>query len=483
MAVTLAQLLVATTQDEIRTSLLQSLASSPAKFPTTDWEALGPERAMVEIQSSSLYDLVASAQPTIIAGGFNDYATTDWLTLYSDQTYSNTRVDARRTIGSILLTNASTSTYTIGAGKLRAVSVAGNSYLNTGTGTLNPGSSLAIVFQSEFPNDSTVGRNYNDGANTILTLTTPLPGVSITNPAPTFSGVAHTGTGTGAITPSATDSILNNVVQGTTIKITILTTGQVAAGSLKYSVNSGPDVTVTPIPATLDIAGKDIRITFTNVTNPSFIIGDVYAFQTPGTWYTQQGTDQEADNLLQQRNRARWSTLSLVPTDGLYTTWARTADPTVTKVLVAVDLAVANQVNITLAGPAGPTSASAVANVQAFVNPRKPLTDKPIAASAGALNVVLSGGTITVDATKQALAQQTAQQNLQNYIDAAPIGGYLPGNLVSFAKVLGAISSVDGVIDVIGLLVNGGTIDLTLTSTQVAVFAQNIATALTWNPV
>ncbi len=483
---TLSDLLGAMTKDEIMALLISALQG--ADFPTTDWSPVGMERALVEMEGIALEDLIANTIPTVAGGGLVDYAEGDWLTLLAKQLYNVDRFPATRTVGLELLTNDGAQAYTIQPFDLTFLSDAGNRYVNTTGGALAPGGgTLVVTIQSESPNDSANGLDYVDGSDTITQMVIGLAGVSATNPAPTFSAVELVGSGTGTLTPSATDAVPANV-NPTSIVLEITTGGDKAAAFATYTVNGGGPVGPTALAAPIVVGGgTDITMTFADgAVHPSFVVGDVYTFQAPGTWITQQGVDVESDELLRQRCKDQWAALSLVPTDGLYTLWARQASPQVTKVLITADQTIAGQVDILIAGPGGALGADVVNAVQAYVDKRKPLTDKVVVASADNLVVGLTG-TVKVAASKLAAAQQAAQKAFNEYIRKAPIEGYFIGvapGWIYWSEVLGAISTVDGVFTVTGLSINGGGVntDLAVGGTFVAVSSDIVGT-LTWTTV
>lgn len=480
---TVDDLLTEQTADQIKQQLLASLQSQG--FPTTDWTDTDPDRQLVEMEALSLFDLGSSLIPIIVKGGFLDEATGDWLTLLAHEVFQVDRFGATQTTGTVTLScNAASGPYTINARQLRILAASGNIYVNTSGGALASGGTLVVNVESEFANDTAAGLNYNDGANTLNKLATPLPGVTVNNPPPTFSSVVEEGSGTGTIALSATDGIAANVVAAAVV-VTVFLSGQIAAAQVKYTVDGGAPIGPVAINAPVDIAGKDIRMTFANgAINPSFQAGDAYSFSAPGSWITQQGVDEETDDLVRVRCRAQWAALSLAPTDGLYVTWARQASNQVTKVLAEVDPGIAGRVNVYIAGTVGILPASVVNAVLSYIDKRKPLTEMVVVQNPSTAAILLTG-TIYVEASKLAAAQAAAQQNVDSYINGAPIGGYAVGSSsgeIAWSEVLSAIGEIDGVRRIESLELNGNPIgtSISLTSHEIATHNEDLSVVLTW---
>jgi len=158
-----------------------------------------------------------------------------------------------------------------------------------------------------------------------------------------------------------------------------------------------------------------------------------------GTWITSQGTDDENDASLQARCHARWPSLGSAPTQDVFNLWAVTADATVTRTKVLQDATTPGQVDLYLAGSSGGVSGGAVANVQAYVNPRLPVTNTCVASSATneLIDVV---ATLYVHAGFETSAQDAANSNLVAYMNGVDIDG-----VVYESDVIEALQSPQGV--------------------------------------
>jgi len=476
---TLAELLDALTPDEIMAALLAKLQAGG--FPTTDWSSGAPERTFTEAEAASqepLWDLVAS----IAAGGHIDLATGRWLTWLAYNRYNLTRDVAVSTVGTIRLTcSASAGPYTITNNTLEFQGAGGNLYTNTaGAGVLASGGTLDVTVTARSPGAD----EGNDGADTIVLMTTPLPGVTCTNPATTFSTVTLAGTGTGTVTPTF------GTASSASWVILITLSGQTGAAEFKLSSDGGLTYGTAQVTggALVDVpdgsgAGSGLNLAFVNGgVNPSFVAGESYTFTSQGTWYTTQGADEESDATLRARCKAQWALLSSTPTDDAYTRMALDADSSVEKVRVYVDPVTVARVNIRVAGANGPIgSASTIAEIQEYIDARQAFTDDPVVTDAGTFPVTLAGGTVRVKAQHLATAQTAAQANVATYLGQCAIGN---GSTVYIrhSQIVEAILRESGNEDdsVTGLTVNGSGTDVLITANAVATWSQRIATALTW---
>lgn len=95
------------------------------------------------------------------------------------------------------------------------------------------------------------------------------------------------------------------------------------------------------------------------------------------TWITRSGADEETDAQLRARCRAKWATLGTGATADSYAFWAREASAEVRRVKVLehsnAGAPTDGHVTLYLAAEIGTVSAQAVADVIAYITPRKPL--------------------------------------------------------------------------------------------------------------
>lgn len=474
----LATLLNAPTSDELKERLRGLLQLNG--FPVTDWLSGAAGRSVYEMEGEALYEFVSTLIPIIAKAGYSELATGDWLTLLSYYVYQNTRTPASFTIQQCVLTSSvGAPAYTIAAGDIRAKSAAGLEYVNTTGGLLTSGGTLTVTMQSLTVNDSANGFDYADGAGTLNQLVTALPGVTINNPAPEFDTVTLVGVGNGTVTTSRANPLV--APSTCTLKVRIDSNGDVNSATFSYSLNGGAYVFVGAVPATFDVPTTGIQLGFANgAASPSFVLDDVYYAGSPGSPITQRGADQESDDQLRQRNRERWASLADVPTDDLYAIWAKTIAPQVRLVKVAVDAVQPGKVNITIAGLGYALPAAIVALVQAFLLSKKPITDRPVTASATPQTLTL-GGIIKCKrkdipahqaAVQRAIATLAASKELDPTV-------YLSEIIDEFRSPTGGTTkAVD--VPIGNVTINGLAANLVVSGGKVLSFTQILSTGLSW---
>ncbi len=467
MAPSVDDLLATPTASDIKDLLLARM--NVAGFPITDWYSGGFVRTYVESTTALLRDLVAIMVPTIAKGGLLGLATGDWLTVLASQNYLTDRTEPTYTVQSLTLTvTPGAGPYTVSPGDLVAESAAGHRYILAEAGTLSSAAPVVLDFRAESP-----GGAYNDGAGQITRLVTALAGVTVNNAAAAFSDVSLLGAGLGTLAVSATGT-----VTPTTVAVRILTSGQKGAATFQYSLQGGPFVSAGVVPSTYyDIPGTNIRLTFSNhaTANPSFLAGDRYIFTAPGSPISSQGRDEETDDALTARARARWPALATIETADKYQLWAFAADPQVTKVSVTPSALVPGQVDITIAGAVNPLSGTVATAVQSYIDQRAGITETPAVVVAN-VTLVTTAGTVLVRADQLAAVQAAAQASWDSYVAAQPIAGTF------YASKLYQALMDAGAIDAENILVGGGA-SLTLPSLNVGQTSGTLAGTLTWTVV
>lgn len=139
-----------------------------------------------------------------------------------------------------------------------------------------------------------------------------------------------------------------------------------------------------------------------------------------GDWITTRGTDDEADEALKTRARARWGTLGRGGNDAAFVYIAATASPEVSRVRVYPGPG-DGTVLLVLASPTGGVSGAAVAAVQASLASLKPLTDAPAVRSATVTTVAVLG-TVYARASRLAAAQTEADAKRLELLATLDIG-------------------------------------------------------------
>lgn len=146
-------------------------------FQTTGWQAGRIQLSLLET-FSTLFSDASEVVSTLAKAGTNETAEGVALILYSKSRFDNDIIAAVKTAGPMVLTNAGTSGHTIQVGQLVAKDTTGTRlFVNTTGGSLAAGGTLTLQWEAQ-----KAGSNYNVGNNTVTTLTTPIAGVSISNP-------------------------------------------------------------------------------------------------------------------------------------------------------------------------------------------------------------------------------------------------------------------------------------------------------------
>ena len=174
---TISQLTKVVTRDEALTSLLTMLQGFG--FNTTSWQTGSIQRSLVEI-GAEIWSQASGTVATITNNGFNQLATKEGLTQFSDSVYDNQREEATPTQGTMRLTEtAGGGPYVVAVGDSVAVDdLTGATFRNTTGGPLNPSSTRDLTYQAEAP-----GEAGNIDAGATLSLQVPIVGVTVTNPA------------------------------------------------------------------------------------------------------------------------------------------------------------------------------------------------------------------------------------------------------------------------------------------------------------
>lgn len=441
-------------------------------FPVSDWESGGVGRTFVEAEAAAIADLAGNAIPDIAGGGFIDYASSagkpnDWLSLLSTELYNNLRYPPALLQGLVQFTlAASAPALTVAAGDLVVANSIGPGalrYFNAAGFTINPGQTLSQPVTAAAP-----GAAYNAANGVLTVLQTPKPGLSVTNPAPGTSAVTPSGGATGTLAVTGAPSSNYSVV------LRVLTTGGLGVATAQVSLDGGTDFSspftipgggVYPLPQLDGVTLTGLTLHF---TAPPFTAGDSYSFTSDASWILSAGQDLESDGALQLRDKGKWTTLGVGgPTNLTYDYLCRSAPgggSEVVKTNPQPDAVVGGQVNIAVAGAAGPVSAAALAAITTFVTPRAPLGTKVVLQNSAVTAVAVTGQVYVVTSqlasAKAAIA--TAISELQQQV---PIAG-----LVELAAVIAAVmdQGAAGVLNFKGYQLNGGTADVQLAAAHVA---------------
>lgn len=207
--------------------------------------------------------------------------------------------------------------------------------------------------------------------------------------------------------------------------------------------------------------------------------GVTAAFQDlgSGTWLTQQGTDDEADETLQTRCRTKWALLGINKPADAYTFLALNTPGVGTPVSkVYVDDSNPRgpgSIDLWIASNAGPLPTADESLVRDYI-----VSLQSPSADAEVNNALTHGVTITVTiqfrGTFATVVTATANDTIRKRIQQMPIGGTL-----YISQILEDLMGIDGVVNIplSSLIINGVNDDLVLGVNQVAVF-----TSLTITP-
>jgi uncharacterized phage protein gp47/JayE len=177
----LSSLIVPLTKDDVRRNLVGLLRV--VGFPVASWAPSSVPRALVEIFSESLADLSTTVSK-IARGGFLSLAENEWLTLVAAEFFGVERKPAVFAQGLAVLTDAgSAGPFTILPNQLWAASKSGLRFTNVTGGVLPLGGKLVLEWKAE-----SSGASFNAPVGDLASLLTPLPGVTVSNPALTGSG-------------------------------------------------------------------------------------------------------------------------------------------------------------------------------------------------------------------------------------------------------------------------------------------------------
>lgn len=137
---------------------------------------------------------------------------------------------------------------------------------------------------------------------------------------------------------------------------------------------------------------------------------------------SQAGVDAETDEQLRSRCRVKWAALATGSPRDSYIYWALTANPAVTRVKVRDDLPRGQgTVDVVLAGD-GALSPAQVAEVNAYIQARRPVTADVLVYAATQVVSVLAG-TVTVPAALLGASQAEGARNIAQLQRSIPIGG------------------------------------------------------------
>lgn len=492
MPFTLDQLRTPQTVADIRTSLLNALAAKG--LPVASWAPVasgGLELTRVEMVAQVIADILGEKIKQVTDGRFLQLAEGDWLTYYANRFYGIARDEATRTIQNVRLTavpDAPPNDFQPGD-VVVASEATGNVYRSITGGKLAPGKTLDLQCEAENP-----GSSYADQLGTVDTMVTAPAGVSCINDRPSdFLDAKLTGTSPGTVRGRFT-------VQGAPptygfVRVRITTFGQIGEAKWEYFREGDSAWTSVGVVSPSHELPGGATIEFANAGNgvsPSFIQRDVFTLIV-GDAILQRGADAETDESLRERCRARWASLSDVPTGPLVTLWAQLASPEVDRVLVDADPNTPGGILVTVASASGPASPAAVNAVQDAIGARLagfrgvPVPPSQVGGSPEETVLVQSArpvpiivsGIVDVPRTKVEEVRSAAETAWLAHLRSVPIGG-----IIVLEELVEAVMAA-GAIDITGFQLNGAAANVKLAANEVAVPPQGTGglTGLTFRPV
>jgi len=171
---TIAQLRASVTRAQATQTLLDLL--SQLGFSATSWQSGSVQRTIVEMMGE-VYSTMSEAKASLVDYCFNDTSSGAGLTEFSDSQYDNQRIVALAAQHTITLTcTAAEGPHAVSIGDL-VVTDGTCTFRNITAGSVLSGSTLNLTFEAEV-----AGGDGNVAHSTITTLSTPLAGVTCTNP-------------------------------------------------------------------------------------------------------------------------------------------------------------------------------------------------------------------------------------------------------------------------------------------------------------
>jgi hypothetical protein len=467
---TLAQLRQPMTADELRARIVAGLQA--AGFPVRDWpptKAGGLENGTIDMVAGTLADLEGQKLADAISGGFLDLAVGRSATFLAKHYYRIERVPATFTVQTIQLICAATAgPYSINTGDLVVTGPTGNHYRNLDGGRLESGRALSLLFQAEG-----AGAAYADPIDTLTILVTSLPGVIVTNPRLMNPSPAALVTGTrstGQIIPLTPITLTAPLADN--FRVRIDESGQVGSARYSVSIDNGKTYSTSMVLQLIQaVPGGAVILAKEDPSSAQPFIADEVFFWA-ATPIVQQGSDEETDERLASRSRARWLTLSDVPTPGTVALWAREAAPEVARVRVVSEPNLASRMLVYVAGSAGAAAPATVVAVQRYITdrltPPEGATVLPVV-----LHTIVPAGSVLAPRNRLADVQAAAEQNWLAYLATVDIGG-----TVRLAELQQAVMDA-GAMNFSGLTI-GGAPNIVLGGTEVPRATGTLTTLLNW---
>ena len=211
------------------------------------------------------------------------------------------------------------------------------------------------------------------------------------------------------------------------------------------------------------------------------VTGSNDAIAPATTWITTQGLDQEADKVLRQRNTTKWATQNQIGSPAeLYTNVALNADADIQRVGIDdTNPRGSGTLDVYLARATATAQPADIITVQAAFDAQVCETSD---AKAIAATEVTQGFTFTayIEAAKNTPATQAAiEEAITDFANSLAIGGTLIGGngFMLFSELVTAVSSIDGVVNVVFALPAA---DVALAPNEIMIVGVVTPTYLNW---
>ena len=174
-------------------------------------------------------------------------------------------------------------------------------------------------------------------------------------------------------------------------------------------------------------AAQGLVIDQTGTANPKLGFSTTLDMVAVGSsaWITQEGRDEESDDSLRARCKARWGILGAGTKDA-FLTWAREADPKVQKVVVYADYlngtAKAGAVTVYIAGLNSGLDAATVLNVYNYILAKMPIMSQLYVGSVTVLPVYVTGQLLIKAGSDGVRLKSEILNNITLYSQSLQIG-------------------------------------------------------------
>lgn len=208
----------------------------------------------------------------------------------------------------------------------------------------------------------------------------------------------------------------------------------------RYRNTSGGTLTY-PDPLTLAWQAESPGAAYNLPDNTLALLTPLAGASVTASLTTTPGTDIEDDASLRGRNAGKWGSVGPGANDDGYAVWAREGSLAVSRVLVLENTPDPGKVRVVVASSQGALEAGELADVQAYLDPRRPLCILAVAA------VNATEQTITLTGTVRIFTGQSATEVNARITDAvaALFAAQAIGSTVRLSDLFATVEAVAGV--------------------------------------